>query len=244
MSVSLTYQGKLKTPELIEPIITELRDLAKEHGWKHESSGPKEFTLVYGPVATARGIHITLDPKAGMFAKFSLAFAQDGHTINETMLALYSDEQMLRKMNETINPLTGQPQYHIQIPETEEEKKRVKWADIVKSKIFPIHSIDTDNLGAETHILLCKLLRYLGKKYFRRLLVYDSSGYWKTGNVGKLIEEIRTMNFFYGHVGKFFNHATAISLPPNATLKDLLADLTTYLALVYDKAPHKPSPKS
>ncbi len=244
MSISLTYKGRLKTPELIEPIIAELRDLAEEHGWKHELSGPKEFALVYGPVAIARGIHLTLDPQAGMFAKFSMAFAQDGHTINEIMLSLYSNEKKLREMNEMVSPLTDEPQFRIQIPETEEEKKKVTWADILKSEIFPIHSVDTDNLGAEKHILLCKLLRYLGKKYFAQLDVHDNSGYWETGNVGKLIEEIRIMNYFYGHIGKFFNHAAAISLPPNATLKDLLADLTAYLAAVYDKAPHKPSPKS
>lgn len=243
MSISLTYKGRLKSPELIESIITELRDLAGEHGWQHELSGPKEFALVYGPVATVRGIHLTLDPRAGMFAKFSLAFAQDGHTINEIMLTLYSNEQKLREMNEMVSPLNGERMYHIQIPETEEQKKKITWADILKSRLFPIHSIDTDNLGAEKHILLCKPLRYLEKKYFAELEVDDGSGYWDTGNVGKLIEEIRIMNYFYGHAGKFFDRVAAQPLPQNATLKDLLADLTAYLALVYDKAPHQPTRK-
>jgi hypothetical protein len=237
------YAGRLKSPKLIAPILEELRDLSEEHGWECESVGPKDFALVYGPVVTVSGIHLTLDPEAGMFAKLSMFFDQEGNLVNETMLTLYSDEKHLRRMNETINPFTGEPQHRIWIPKTKADKKKFAWADLVKSDLFTFNSIDTHNLGPEKHILLCKLLRYLRKKYFKRFRVDDSSDYWKTGDASELVEQIQIMNYFYGHVGKFFDHVAANPLPKNATLKDLLDDLTTYLALVSTQAPHQPARK-
>ena len=244
MSVSITYEGRLKSADLITPILEELRDLAKELGWRPKRIGPKEYELIYGPIVTARGIELIIDPEGGMFESLTMTFDQEGNLVNENMLKLYSDKKLLRLMNKTTNPFTGEPQYRIWIPKTAEEKKKYTWDVLVKSDLFGFNGIQTNYLGPEKHILLCKLLRYLKKKYFKQLQVDDSSGHWKTGNVKRLAKEIETMNFFYGHVNKFFKHVEANPLPKNATLKDLLNDLTTYLALVSTQAPHLPKAKA
>jgi len=74
--------------------------------------------------------------------------------------------------------------------------------------------------------------------------VDDSSNYWRSGDASELTENIQVMRFFHGQVGKFFDAVAAKPLPKNATLKDLLDDLSLYLAVAFQQAPHKPVNKT
>ena len=51
-------------------------------------------------------------------------------------------------------------------------------------------SVKTQYAGAETHIWIIGILKYLKKRYLPDLAVEDEGGYWETGNVEALKEKL------------------------------------------------------
>ncbi|MEO6037597.1 MAG: hypothetical protein ABIQ93_04225, partial [Saprospiraceae bacterium] len=47
---------------------------------------------------------------------------------------------------------------------------------------YPWNRVKTGFDGPKTHLAICKLLRFLEKKYFADLQVLDESGYWQHGD--------------------------------------------------------------
>jgi len=241
MSVTLTYSGRLKSAGMIEPLLQELGALAEEHGWQYELTGPNEHAMLFGPVVVVRGIHLTLAPEAGLFARFTLSFDQDGLLVHENNLQVYSDEKFLRQyMPELAHPVTRKRMFDSVLGKAEGVIKKVSWKEIVATGIFTSGYVRTNRLGAANHILLCKLLRYLGKKYFAALQVDDGGGYWKTSDASGLAESIGLTNFMFDQIGNFFDHANKYPLLRNAGPDDLLKDLSAFAAAAYKNAPYKP----
>jgi hypothetical protein len=82
---------------------------------------------------------------------------------------------------------------------------------------------------------LCKLLRYLEKKYFAALEVIDEGDYYYKGDASSLAEKMAFLNHIIKKAGEAFS-----ALPPHASVNDLLQDLTRCLEKIAEAAPGKP----
>lgn len=161
--------------------------------------------------------------------------------MNESNLQAYSDEKFLRQyMPELAHPVTRKRMFDSVLGKAEGVIKKVSWKELVATGIFTKGYVRTNRLGAANHILLCKLLRYLGKKYFAALKVDDDGGYWDTGDASTLAESIGLTNFMFDQIGNFFDYVNKRHLPRDAGPDDLLKDLSAFAAAAYKIAPYKP----
>ena len=88
---------------------------------------------------------------------------------------------------------------------------------------------------------LCKLLRYLGKKYFAEFEVIDEGGYYHTGDASKLTEKMAFLNYIIENATKISWDDIIKSVPTEASLEEHLQDFVAYLEKLALSAPVKPS---
>jgi len=226
MGVTLHYRGKLKSPALIEPLISEVGALANEAKWRclFVEAEPRE--IFNGIVVTLRGIEIQVHPQCEFL---NLVFDENGRLIFVLGLELLASHGFIVEKEDALGTYVT-----MEMPSPEKLAK-LTWDDLTKILNVNTAFTKTQFAGAETHILLCKLLRYLEKKYFAELEVIDEGDYYYKGDASTLTEKMAFLNHIIENAGEVLS-----ALPPHASLDELLQDLTRCLDKLAETAPVKP----
>jgi hypothetical protein len=224
MGVTLHYRGKLKSPALIEPLVTEVGALAQEAGWQCEEFGPEPYEVFENISFVLRGIGVKVHPKCEML---SLMFDEHGRSVSLAGLEMTAGYGFLVETEDDLGALVT-----LEMP-SPEKLAALTWDDLAKMQEINTAFTKTQFAGAETHILLCKLLRYLEKKYFAELEVFDEGNYYHTGDASKLTEKMAFLNYI-------IQNAANAPTSENASLEERLQDLTRYLEALAQNALVKP----
>ena len=161
MGVTIHYRGRLRTPELIDPLIREVTDIARSMSWECQSfdevilSGDEELSAQYlnfwrpagWTSVRLRGLFVTPHPRS------------------ESLRFLFDPEG---RLIDFLDLKFGEPPF-----------EELSW-------IFT----KTQFAGPEVHVAVVGLLKYLKKKYFDVFEVNDEGTYWKTGNLETLTERM------------------------------------------------------
>lgn len=106
------------------------------------------------------------------------------------------------------------------------------------------HSISTQEMGQVVHIQLVKLLRYLKKKYFKKLEIRDSGGYYPRNNSTELSRRWDFMDQTLATINDIMEHTNFDGKTPNEvaeTLQDALSrslkDISVQLNVVQVRLP-------
>ncbi len=177
MGLTIHYRGKLKSPELIEPICDELKDIAQTMNWEYailDEDFNKANTSNFEK--TERGLKITGHlPLKGISINI--------HNHCETFSFLFDKNGVLCELLQMV----GQRQ---------EKNKKPQFIS-VKTQFAPV----------DVHITIVKLLKYLQKKYFSNLDVIDEGEYWDTEDEKILIEKINFLSDKINKVSKILSDA-------------------------------------
>lgn len=160
MGITIHYQGKLKSPELISEVCRELKKIAQSMDW--------EYTILdedFNKPNTAKlevrenGCHIT--------GHLPLKGIQLNLHKGCPSFTLYFDANgILREVIQMVQQETG------------------------KEDMPAYVSVKTQYAPPDIHIAIIKLLKHLQNKYFSELTVVDEGEYWETGNKSLLIEKM------------------------------------------------------
>lgn len=229
MGVTIHYRGRLKSPDHIEQLITEVESLAEEAGWQYRVISPMPDLIFDHIYVTLMGIVVDVHPDC---ESLSLVFDEQGRLISLPGLDIIAYEGFLVEKEDELGTYVT-----LEMPPLEDLGK-LTWDDLAAMDEINTAYTKTQFSGAETHILLCKLLRYLEKKYFAEFKVFDEGDYYYTGNASALAEKIAFLN----HIIE--NAAKAPIVNPHledSTLEERLSDFINYLEILARNAPVKPS---
>jgi len=226
MGVTLHYRGKLKSPALIEPLVSEVGALANEAGWRCLFVDPEPREIFDGIFATLRGIEIQVHPQCEFL---NLVFDKNGRLIFVLGLELLASHGFIVEKEDALGTYVT-----MEMPSPEKLAK-LTWDDLTQILNVNTAFTKTQFAGAETHILLCKLLRYLEKKYFAELEVIDEGDYYYKGDASALTEKMAFLNHIIENAGEAFS-----AMPSHTSVDDLLQDLTRCLKNLAETAPVKP----
>lgn len=101
--------------------------------------------------------------------------------------------------------------------------------DEAEKKYLYIVSVKTQFAGAEIHMILVQLMRYLSQKYFARFNMSDEGNYWETSDENLLKENFRK----YGDLLNGF--ASAIEKQPFRTNETIEKYFERLLQLIQEK---------
>jgi hypothetical protein len=227
MGVTIHYRGKLKSPALIEPLISEVGALAKEAGWRCLFVDPERREIFDGIFVTLRGIEVQVHPQCEFL---NLVFDEKGRLIFMLGLEMIASHGFIVEKEDELGTYIT-----TEMP-SPEQLAQLTWDDLANTMSVKTAFTKTQFAGAETHILLCKLLRYLEKKYFAELEVIDEGDYYYKGDASALAERLAFLN----HLIENAATSALASLPPGAPIEEHLQDLTRYLEKLAQNAPIKP----
>jgi hypothetical protein len=231
MGVTIHYRGKLKSPELLDPLISEVGALAQEAGWGYHEFGPEPFEI-FAYNFTLRGISINVHPDC---ETLNLIFDEDrGWLVSLPGLELTASNGFIVEKEDELGTYVT-----MEMPPPE-ELAQLTWKDLANMEAISTAWTKTQFAGAETHILLCKLLRYLEKKYFAEFEVIDEGDYYHTGDASKLTEKMAFLNYIIENAAKASWDDIIEPVPDDAPLEERLQDIVDYLKKLAQSSPIKP----
>jgi len=219
MGITLYYSGELRSPSLIPTITEEMQALSAESGWSYTKIEKDAFRLPGRTLLRVEGSLITVHPKA---EPFNLIFDQQGVLVSFLHLLANSRE-------DSEDSEKAQPP-RLFILDSDGQVSEVDDADEKYDEIgLYTASTKTQFAGPGAHITLCKLLRYLQKKYFRRLSVNDEATYWESNDLCELSRRMQFLDSMITKLGDYFD-SRAPDLPiDDSNPEKLLADLQEFL---------------
>lgn len=226
MGVTLHYRGRLKSPALIAPLIAEVSALADEAKWRCQFIEPEPQEIFENLSVVLRGVSVQVHPNCEFL---HLAFDEQGRLVSPAGLELIAGHGFIVEKEDELGTYVT-----MEMPSPEELAK-LTWDDLAQDGSINTAFTKTQFAGAETHILLCKLLRYLEKKYFAEFEVLDEGDYYYKSDASTLAEKMAFLNHIIDKAGAAFS-----ALPPHAAVDDLLQDLTNCLERIAASAPVKP----
>ena len=157
MGVSLHYRGRLRCPDLIDPFIREVTDIAASLEWECDS---------FDTIITPDDENVSLEylnfwRPAGWTAVRLRGLFVSPHPQSEPLRFLFDPEGRLIDL---LDIQFGTPPF-----------AELPW-------LFT----KTQYAGPQTHVDIVGLLKYLETKYFGELHVADEGTYWETGDLGAL----------------------------------------------------------
>ncbi len=186
MGLSFHYKGRLINAAQLPQLVAEVEDICGIIGWKvnvFESEYPEgkfvspidknEYGILFSPP--------NCDP-------VSLVFDSEGRIYTPWMkeILIKHEAGEVKVITVKINLDDENP-----TPEFSEEMEDFDPLDLVYSI-----SVKSQFSGAESHVKLMELLRYLSEKYLTEFQMHDESDYWNTRNADKLHEKMNKINQF------------------------------------------------
>lgn len=156
MGVTIHYRGRLREPGSISALTDEVRDICLANDWHHQV-----YDLVMDediPLSIIR--HVAGRDQTGIHLR-GIYFRP--HEESESVMLTFTPDGRLLPI---ISVLMGM-------------------AYPTLDDMFWAHT-KTQFAGAEIHAVICKLLRYLEKRYFTDWEVLDEAQYWESENVENL----------------------------------------------------------
>lgn len=164
MGVTIHYRGKLKSPDLITPLMDEVEEICISNNWKYQllneevpervnpSSMPSPFDNDFEDDGFPHGLRgISFEP----------------HEESESVTFLFNAEGILTSVFSNMF----------------RQKSKYTWC-----------FVKTQFAGADTHIRIINLMRYLKKKYFKKFEIHDDGGYYPHGNAEELQNRFDYLN--------------------------------------------------
>jgi hypothetical protein len=185
MGLSFHYKGRLQEAAALPLLVEEVEDICKTLGWKSkvfETHFPKH---TFQNVINDHDYGIIFIPPE--CEPISLIFNSEGRLFNPIFRQLMQDET---KGN--IKVITVKLDLNDENPEpisSEGEDDKFDPSDFVYSI-----SVKTQYAGAEAHITIIELLRYLSGKYLVDFEMMDESKYWDTKNPDDLHLKMDSLN--------------------------------------------------
>lgn len=229
MGVSIHYSGQLASQSTLSELLQEVRTLADEARWSFNDIAPAVFHLPNRTPVRAQGLLLQIHPDC---EPLNLIFDENGRLVN----FLYLIGNAVDPASQTTEP--AEPRRIIVLDGNGVvEKTENDLADYHEIGLWWA-STKTQAAGPAAHIALCKLLRYLEAKYFERLEVNDETQYWETGEVERLIECMRIVDFALDRLSGFLEtrHYQTASEKFTETLLD---DLLNFCKQIQKDLPHK-----
>ena len=177
MGVTIHYSGKLKSPNLIDKVREELKDIADDMSWKYnilDNDLNKPNTAK--AKVTEKGLKVT------------------GH------LPLKGIQIFLHKDSE---PLT----FYFDVNGVIKDIPSMIFPDIERTNDKSFNSIKTQFAPIDIHITVIKLLKYLEKRYFDELEVFDEGKYWDTEDEKLLSQKIKFISDRMDMVEQILNNS-------------------------------------
>ncbi len=219
MGITLHYSGELLSPSLIPTITEEMQALSEESGWSFTKIEKHVFRLPGRAPLRIQGSLITVHPKA---EPFNLVFDQKGVLVSFLYLLASTQEDFAEaeKVQPTRLVILNSDGQVSEVDDTDEKYHTVG---------LYTASTKTQFAGPGVHITLCKLLRYLEKKYFKRLSVQDEGTYWELNDLYQLSQRMEFLGSMIKKLGDYFD-SRAPDLPiDDSNPEKLLADLQEFL---------------
>ncbi len=186
MGLSFHYKGRLINAEQLPQLVAEVEDICGILGWKvtvFESQYPgdnfvspldqNDYGILFSPS--------NCEP-------VSLVFDSEGRIYTPWMKEILKKHQAgeVKVITVKLNLDDENPK-----PEISEELEEFDPLELVYSI-----SVKTQFSGADSHVKLMELLRYLSEKYLTEFKMHDESDYWNTRNADKLHEKMNKINQF------------------------------------------------
>ncbi len=186
MGLSFHYRGRLKSATTLPSLVDEVEDICKVLNWKcsvFETEYPdnkfvtpindSDYGILFSP-PSCEPVSLVFDSEGKIYTPW-LKEILNKHKSGEVKVITV-------KLNlDDDNP----------VPEISEESEDFDPLDMVYSI-----SVKTQFAGAESHVQLMELLRYLSEKYLTEFHIQDESDYWNTRNAEKLHEKMNKINQF------------------------------------------------
>lgn len=153
MGVAIHYKGKLNKKEEVHQLVDEVADICESMDWKY-SCLDEDWNI-------PPDVQVVFGKKgAGIEGHASLkGITFSPHEESESIKLLFNAEGRITSI------------VKLAFGDMDDEEHGIH---LVSTK--------TQFAGADTHIAVVKLLRYLKSKYISDLDVYDETGYWETDN--------------------------------------------------------------
>lgn len=186
MGLSFHYRGRLKSADTLSALVEEVEDICKVLNWKcsvFETEYPDNKFVT--PINDA-DYGILFSPPS--CEPVSLVFDSEGNIYTPWLKEILNKHKSgeVKVITVKLNLDDENPE-----PEISEDSEDFDPLDMVYSI-----SVKTQFAGAESHVQLMELLRYLSEKYLTEFHIQDESDYWNTRNAEKLHEKMNKINQF------------------------------------------------
>lgn len=186
MGLSFHYRGSLKSAETLPALVEEVEDICNVLGWKctvFETEFPDNKFL--SPIDD-EDYGILFSPPS--CEPVSLVFDSEGKIYTPWLKDILNKHKSgeVKVITVKLNLDDENPE-----PEISENSEEFDPSDMVYSI-----SVKTQFAGAEMHVQLMELLRYLSDKYLAEFHIQDESDYWETRNMETLHKKMDLLNQF------------------------------------------------
>ncbi|MBK8051874.1 MAG: hypothetical protein IPK35_01000 [Saprospiraceae bacterium] len=198
MGLSFHYRGKLKNAQMLPSFVEEIEDICQILNWKtsvfdteypdHKFTSPpnnEDYGIIFTP-PECEPVCFVFDSEGNIYVpwlKDILNKNESGEVkVITVQLNLTDDglEPVVSEKSEGFDP---------------------------KLLVYQVH-VKTQFAGAETHIKVIELLKYLSGKYLDDFELIDESKYYETGNIELLQDKLNVINEFLDSFQEMLNEAT------------------------------------
>lgn len=165
MSISIHYKGRIDDKRQVRALMDEIQDIAETMGWNYHCLDEDWKKKSQLKLEhRENGTYIT-----GHAGLKGISFSP--HPESETIWLFFDHEGWI---NSPMNLVT-----------------KDDYTDLETARWL---SVKTQMAGAETHIAILKLFKYLKKKYISNLEISDDGGYWESNDQEALEEKFAQLN--------------------------------------------------
>lgn len=165
MGVTIHYRGKLKSPDLINPLMDEVEEICISNNWKYQLLN--EEISEEGNTPPIYPLPFENDFEDDGFNHGLRGISFEPHEESESVTFLFNAEGILTSIFSNMF----------------RQKSKYTWC-----------FVKTQFAGADTHIRIINLMRYLKKKYFKKFEIHDDGGYYPHGNAEELQNRFDYLN--------------------------------------------------
>lgn len=164
MGVTIHYRGKLKTADLITPLMDEVEEICISNNWKYQLLN-EEASVARNTASHPLPFEDDFEDDGFNHGLRGISF--EPHEESESVTFLFNAEGILTSIFSNMF----------------RQKSKYTWC-----------FVKTQFAGADTHIRIINLMRYLKKKYFKMFEIHDDGGYYPHGNAEELQNRMDYLN--------------------------------------------------
>ena len=176
MGVTIHYRGKLKSVDLISSFMDEVEEICISNNWKYQLLN-EDMPVIISAADAPMPFNDDNDFEDDGFPHDLRGISFEPHEESESVTFLFNAEGILTSIFGNMFPT----------------RSKYTW-----------NFVKTQFAGAETHIRIINLMRYLKKKYFKKFEIHDDGGYYPHNNMEGLQERFDYLNNAISTVNDIF----------------------------------------